>query len=251
MSNPAIPPAQSHSRLIRFLSDLAVVNAETASRDFGERLGLLLNFSDSILLADALKAQNLPVILSDPPAAAHVATHVADAIRATFLRTRGQLVAAVVNSCASGAMQGRIKWPAVTSGADATPFEPFLRFYVAHQRDMDVGVRALRSTVREAMAGVSPALHQLVSLDIVLEDTLWDHSRRFLAVVPRFLEKRFDWLQQQHRASLTNPAETVAADWLAQFCKETQGLLLAELELRLQPVLGLVEALNNEVNKTT
>lgn len=247
MSNPVIPPAQSHSRLIRFLSDLAVVNAETASRDFGERLGLLLNFSDSILLADALKAQAPPVTLSEPPAA----THVADAIRATFLRTRGQLVAAVVNSCAERATQVRIKWPTVATGVDATPFEPFLRFYAAHQRDMDVGVRALRSTVREAMAGVSPALQQLVSLDIVLEDTLWDHSRRFLAVVPRFLEKRFDWLQQQHRASLANPTETVAADWLAQFCKETQGLLLAELELRLQPVLGLVEALNNEVIKTT
>ena len=35
--------------------------------------------------------------------------------------------------------------------------------------------------------------------------------------------------------------------WRVRFLTEIQGLLLAELELRLLPVLGLVEAVNEEV----
>jgi hypothetical protein len=37
--------------------------------------------------------------------------------------------------------------------------------------------------------------------------------------------------------------------WLANFCRELQGVLLAELDLRLQPTVGLIEALSNEVGK--
>jgi hypothetical protein len=36
---------------------------------------------------------------------------------------------------------------------------------------------------------------------------------------------------------------------LANFCRELQGVLLAELDLRLQPAVGLIEALSNEVSK--
>jgi hypothetical protein len=37
-----------------------------------------------------------------------------------------------------------------------------------------------------------------------------------------------------------------AGGWLAHFCQELHTVLLAELDLRLQPTLGLVEALQNE-----
>lgn len=227
MMSPAPHSTQSHSRLIRFLSDLALVDFDTVNRDFAERLGLLLNFSDSILLADALKA---------PPAPAVDMPMDAAAVRMQFLRARGVLVDTIVSSCVAGA-NARIKWPALTEGEgeSAAPFDSYWRFYAAHQREMDLAVRALRSSVRESVSAASVALRQLVALDVVLEDTLWDHSRRFLAVVPRFLEKRFHWLRQQQ-----------GSDWLMQFSHDVQGLLLAELELRLQPVLGLVEALNNE-----
>jgi hypothetical protein len=45
-----------------------------------------------------------------------------------------------------------------------------------------------------------------------------------------------------------NPAGwTQAGAWLARFCNDMQMLLLAELELRLQPTVGLIEALNNNI----
>jgi hypothetical protein len=38
-------------------------------------------------------------------------------------------------------------------------------------------------------------------------------------------------------------------DWARQLRKDIQALLLAELDLRLQPVLGLVEAIEHKVNE--
>ncbi|HCB41034.1 MAG TPA: DUF3348 domain-containing protein, partial [Gammaproteobacteria bacterium] len=55
---------------------------------------------------------------------------------------------------------------------------------------------------------------------------------------PRLLQRRFNLLQQQAQPG-----------WLQQFRKDVQALLLAELDLRLQPVLGLVEALEREVSR--
>ncbi len=226
--------SQNHSRLIRFLSELDVVDIAVAQRDFAERLGLLLNFSDSIQLSDALK---LPAI--SPDQAEQPAPH---AVRSEFLRVRGKLVAAIIESCSMQASNAKIRWPAPTEETPvAVSFEAFLRFYVAHQREMDLGVRSLRSSVRENMSNLTLELQHLVTLDIVLEDTLWDHSRRILAVIPRFLEKRFTALQQT-----SAPVE----EWMQRFRTDVQGLLLAELELRLQPVLGLVETLDNEVVRT-
>jgi len=34
--------------------------------------------------------------------------------------------------------------------------------------------------------------------------------------------------------------------WLARFCHELEAVLLAELDVRLQPTVGLIEALQNE-----
>lgn len=229
MTHVSPPASQHHSRLIRFLSDLAVADVDVSHRDFAERLGLLLNFSDSIILADALKAQRWVAVERDGAEVGRV--------KAEFLRVQSVLVAAIVSACA-GDTSARIRWPVIANAASPLSFDPYLRFYTAHQRDLDIGVRGLRSMVRETMSGIAAGLAQLVALDIALEDTLWDDSRRFLAVVPRFLEKRF--------GDLLGGAGSAAA--FSQFARETQGLLLAELELRLQPVLGLIEALEKEAN---
>jgi len=62
-----------------------------------------------------------------------------------------------------------------------------------------------------------------------------------LSTVPLLLEKHFERLRKANR-------ETPASDdaWLAEYCKDMQSVLLAELNLRLQPVEGLLEALRNE-----
>lgn len=220
---------QHHSRLIRFLSDLAVADLEVSQRDFGERLGLLLNFADSILLADTLKGLPQAPLPVD-------GTDTGD-LKATFLRTQATLVSGIITSCSASAPIARLRWP-LHPPDSAIQFDPYLRFYVAHQRELDLGVRALRTQVRDAVRVVSTPLAQLAALDLVMEEVLWDHIRRCFAVVPRFLQQRFNHLL----------GESVTAPALEQFCRETQGLLLAELETRLQPVMGLIEAFEQEAN---
>jgi len=90
------------------------------------------------------------------------------------------------------------------------------------------------------------------------------HQRKVFAVIPGLLRKRFEHLlheyreleQQREHSELSSSqqannnsiqstdTETLLEIFNKKFCTETQGLLLAELELRLQPVIGLIEALN-------
>jgi hypothetical protein len=39
-----------------------------------------------------------------------------------------------------------------------------------------------------------------------------------------------------------------AGGWLTRFCNDMQMLLLAEMDLRLQPTMGLIEAFDNKIN---
>lgn len=229
MTHASSPAPHQHSRLIRFLSDLAVADIEAAHRDFADRLGQLLDFGDSIVLADALKQRRTWVAAPDTMSAAMV--------RAEFLSVQERLVSTVVNSCTPGLDNTRIRWPAVAR-TDIQPasVEPYRRFYVALQRDLDASIRNLRTTVRDVISGLSEPLSRLAAIDVALEDTLWDHTRAFFAVIPAFLEKRFEHL-------FTGDSSASPLNGLEQFRRECQGLLLAELEVRLQPALGLLEAL--------
>ncbi|AUM14190.1 DUF3348 family protein [Ketobacter alkanivorans] len=215
-----------HSRLVRLLSDFAMVDDDWAYRDFADRLGQMLSFNDSIILSDAHKAK--------PERGFQRHTESAEDVKQEVLRTKATLVNNVIQSCTSGDGKPRIRWP-VVDAESASGYEPFLRFYSAHQREQDLAIRVVRSAARDALSACSPALKKLALLDQALDDTLWEQIRRFYGVIPRLLERRFNLLRDQQPL------------WLNQFRKDIQALLLAELDLRLQPVLGLVEALEKEV----
>ena len=229
MPEPASSTVQSHSRLIRVLAEITGKDFEASSRNFAERLGLLLGFSDSIVLADALKTPACDTAHELPDA---------EDIRSTFLRVRGLMVNFIVTSCRTDAANERLRWPVIEPQDGKVSVEPIVNFYMAHQREMELGIRALRVTVREAMTEATAPLRQLAQLDQVLEETLSVHGRRFLAAVPRLLEQRIDQPLQRDWQT----------DWQHALAEDICELLLAELELRLQPVLGLVEALNHEVS---
>ena len=101
---------------------------------------------------------------------------------------------------------------------------------------------------REAVSRLSPRLERICAIDAALTDALAAHSRRYFTSVPRLLERRLEFLFKRHRAQVEEGKDP-AADWLEtreQFRREAQGLLLAEIEARLLPSLGLIEALNEE-----
>ena len=74
-----------------------------------------------------------------------------------------------------------------------------------------------------------------------------------LGKVPKLLEKRFSQALKQH---LKKQAEASAEDtsaprlkpdaWLLPWRQQLRTALLAELDTRLQPALGLLEAFNQE-----
>jgi hypothetical protein len=81
---------------------------------------------------------------------------------------------------------------------------------------------------------------RLASVDAVMEQVLGAHEQRLLSTVPSMLEKHFGRLQPVP----DEPGSEVQPEaWLDAFCKDMQGVLLAELDIRLQPIEGLLEAL--------
>jgi len=86
--------------------------------------------------------------------------------------------------------------------------------------------------VRKTLATASPRLARLAALDATLERLLGGREQRLLSGVSAFLKARFEQLRQ------TQPDH-----WPEPFEQELQQVLVAELDLRLQPVSGLIDAL--------
>ena len=61
-------------------------------------------------------------------------------------------------------------------------------------------------------------------------------------MIPQLLEKYFDRLLQQNQGQWQQVHQ--------QLCSKMQELLLAEIEARLLPVLGLIEATNEHSDNT-
>jgi hypothetical protein len=93
----------------------------------------------------------------------------------------------------------------------------------------------------------------LAALDSAFDAILGERESKLLALIPLLMEQRFGHLFQAHQQQL---AHTQQADhpalwlkpggWLARYLEELQTVLLAELDLRLQPTLGLIEALQDQ-----
>ncbi|MEH6582839.1 MAG: DUF3348 family protein [Halioglobus sp.] len=247
MSQPSPQVSQSSSRLVRFLSDLTLPDVQVTHRQFSERLAQLIDLPDSIALASA--HGNLTTLPFEPASAS------GEEIREEFLQARTSMLQKVISSFAPGSGTSRIRLPASTAGiplADEARAEPYLKFYMAHQRQMDFAVQNLRGRVREALTGLSPQLAQLAALDTALGDTLSIHARKFFATVPRLLEQRFSALvdEFQHKPPLSQDQPNDWPQLMQRFGVEMQGLLLAEVEARLLPVLGMVEAINETPENT-
>ena len=231
------------SRLIRALSDLVSTDAAPPRQSFADRLGQWLDFADAIALFSAL---NGSTDAAGGPAAAEHPTPGDE-----FARVRGALLDSINTDGLLTPGKARIRLPAPAwhaSTPGAADYLPYHRYYLAHQRDMGAAIAPLRASVRAGLAQRSPALRQLAALDGVLDQALAPRERSLLANVPQLLGRRFEQLHQAHRSALSTPDDPARwlqpGAWLHTFCQDMRAVLLAELELRLQPVAGLLDALN-------
>ncbi len=228
------------SRLVRALSDLAVSDVQVSHRHFARRLGRLIDLSDSISLSSVHGEMKNAHFEAGPASG--------EAITAEFLRVRNGLVSTIVKSFSPGQSRVRIRFPRAESDApDAggSGYEPYGKFYAAHQRDMEFKIQQLQGQVRGVAAGASPQLAQLASLDKALGDTLQVHTRKFFASIPRLLSRRFEHLLSDY----DNRTDTWG-QLMQLFSRDVQGLLLAEVETRLLPTQGLIEALHTTSEST-
>jgi hypothetical protein len=245
------------SQLIRCLADLGMVDAVDPGDAFAEQLGQWIHFADAIILS----AVHSEGIASSPITKPDAQSTARNAVGIEFVRIQAALVNSVVKSCMPNADRKHMALPLPDPDLPmnvAAAYTPYRRFYELHQRDMELSIQSLRVNVRHVLVKTSPMLRKLADLDAAMEKMLRERESKQLAKVPVLLKKRFELLFKEHQQKLAatqqadNPAEWMKpGGWLARFCNEMQMLLLAELELRLQPTMGLIEASSEETKQTT
>jgi len=237
------------TRLVRVLSELLREDVRYPPPNLAQQLASLVTFQESEQLSSLfIKQQRLELDSAESTALN---------IKEEVLNTRLALVETIATSFVQGS-GSRIRLPLVnpnTSISALLEFAPYHRFYAAHQRNFELKIHTLQGLLRDAIGGQSPALAELVALDKGLRNALMNHIRTLLAGIPRLLKQRFDSLLQQHQECRIGIEESNEAMWnswarkgagLDMFLQDMQGLLLAELELRLLPLLGLVEAVDEQ-----
>ncbi|MGB1464785.1 MAG: DUF3348 family protein [Alcanivorax nanhaiticus] len=225
------------SRLVQLLNSLDSKAARASHGDFAERLGRLFDLSDAISLDGATRyrpkgpfsgAEELPQQLQDD-----------------LLKTRRALLDYLGRSFSGEKAASVVALPPLRDDADAEKrpsFSAYERFYQAHQRQMIAGLSNLRLRCRRLLAGHSAPLAHLAELDAVFESGLASYARHGFAALAGVLEQRYRLLWQQ-RDPFHTPADWLGPQgWLTQFRRELKMLLLAELDARQEPVLGLLAA---------
>jgi len=229
----------SSSRLVRLLGDWAPVDLEACGMDFAERLGLWVNAFDAIGLQAAHQSiRTLTTVAPGRPS--DPGQQPAKAMTEAFLRVRTALADLIAMDALA------------LCAADAS-YAPYHQRHVKLQREMEQSIAALRGRVRETLGRVSPRLRQLAALDAVLEQVIAPREQMLLPKAPTLMSRRFEQLRLAHREALEaagqqdDPAlARQAGGWLADFDNDWRQALLAELDLRLEPVAGLIDALRNE-----
>ncbi len=217
------PTPLNGTALVAWLSRQALVDGPAATPSFVAGLGRWLGWADAIPLAAAVQAPTAAGPSARPRTAA-VGVH---AVELEAQRVRAALSRAIDDDAALAA---------------DTDFAPHRRHVAALQHEMELDIATLRTQVRAAVARQSPALARLAAIDGVLAAVVAPREQHLLGTLPALLERHFTRLRRDH-------ADAPAA-WLPAFRHDTRQLLLAELDLRLQPVQGLLDALRAPPRET-
>lgn len=245
------PRTHLHSSpLLRFLSEKGLVDAAVVPGDVGQRLGDWLGFRHAIALQGFIGS------VDDPHSTPARATARVDAnvLRQRFAQVRATLEQSIAQGTAPAPGLPRIPTPQTELEQPIDPktaFDPFRRYCVGHQRQMDHIIRSLRAQLRGMLDKGTTPHKQLATLDAIFENVLLEREARLLAHIPAAFEKRFAKALKLHMKQLLAAAQAdepapCSAPWLAPLYEDMRAALLAELDLRLQPVLGLIEALTQD-----
>ncbi|RYY91630.1 MAG: DUF3348 family protein [Comamonadaceae bacterium] len=214
----------SQSSLVHLLGAWAPAEAPASGMDVAERLSLWVNAFDAIRLQSAQQAiAGIRTAAAGKPAAGR--QDLAEDVR----RVRSVLARAIAQEV----------------DVDADGYAPYRRRHQDLQRQMELMIGPLRDHVRQALSRMSPALRQLAAMDALMEELLAPRAHALLPTAAALVERRFLQLQlqQQHLDDSGGGSDDAGDRWRKDFENDWRQALLAELDLRLEPVTGLVEAL--------
>lgn len=234
----------SSSRLVRTLGGWTPLEEDAGGMDFAERLSLWWSAFDAIGLQAA--HQSIKAITTAAPGKPSGARgRLAQPVDEDVQRVRAAL---------AGAIARDLETPFGAPDADPAAYAPYRQRHLELQRQMEMMIGPLRDHVRQTASRVSPRLRQLAALDAVLEQLLAVREQTLMPKITSLLERRFEQLREAHqteREAAGPPDDPAlwrqAGGWLHTFGQDWRQALLAELDLRLEPVAGLVEALNTEL----
>lgn len=199
-----------------------------------DRLSQWLDWKNALALSTALDAES--------PAGGLESSIVRDADPNECAHVRGLQVEAIAADTASseaGPNRGRTFAVEQAVGNEVGDYAIFRQRYLARQRAMQSVTGDLRGRLRDRLAAQSVAMAKLAEVDAAMELALSPREQLLLANVPVMLESHFENLRQRAMAD----ASATANSWLDIFRKDMQSILLAELDVRFQPVEALLAAL--------
>lgn len=259
--------------LIRLLTRLTDVDVAQSRQSLSDHLSQWLGWTDAIALSAALN--------TSPPVIAPGARLFSSEQERECVRVRATLADAIASDTAATAakrlMPGQApqKSPAAKPSAAVAEAEAdysnFRQRYLSLQHTMETSVGNLRSRLRGMVAARNGEMTRLAVVDAIMDRALLPKERALLAVIPKLLQGHFNRLRDAEAAALAQAdadAQARAADgengehelgpeadvpavlpaitpgaWLDVFRKDMRSVLLAELDVRLQPVEGLLAAL--------
>ncbi|NUO86409.1 MAG: DUF3348 domain-containing protein, partial [Cupriavidus sp.] len=169
-------------------------------------------------------------------------------------RVRARLVDAIADDTAPAARRrGPARPSALPDPVDAqVDYAVHRQRYQTLQQAMETAIGHVRARLRAALSARAPALAKLAMVDAVMERVLGTREQSLLGTLPNLLEPHFQRLRQAEAAALETqaraqgqPVAVRPGAWLGLFRKDMQSVLLAELEIRWQPVEGLLAALQD------
>jgi hypothetical protein len=228
--------------LVRLLARLADANVPASAQTLSDRLSQWLGWTDAIALSTALNA--------NPPAAMGSARPVGRAEEELCASVRSALTKAIANN---GVLAVSRRPRAPRGGSQVMPeaatgdYAAFRQSYLSLQQAMETDIGDLRGRLRAVLAARTSGMARLAVLDAVMERALAARERMLLASVPTLLGVYFERLCREANADTPTAAADappmLSGERLDAFRRDVQSVLLAELEVRFQPVDALLAAL--------
>lgn len=269
--------------LIRLLTRLTDAEVQQSRQSLSDHLSQWLGWTDAIALSAALNTAPPVIApgarmfsSAEERECVRVRTTLADAIASDTAATAAKRVAPGVAPARAPA-----KKLAAVLAEDEFDYSSFRQRYLSLQHTMETSIGNLRSRLRGMVAARNGEWTRLAVVDAIMDRALLPKERALLGAIPKLLQAHFDRLRKAEEAALAKAAEQALAEpgapadatadvpgdteapavdaaqagtsppapaitagaWLDTFRADMRAVLLAELDVRLQPVEGLLAAL--------